>query len=63
MGYYEVVTIVKQSLDDMDIHLVAVPAYRPAAFDIPMTVYEILGKTAVDFAAGHDIAKIDVSGV
>ena len=46
---------VQQSLDDVDVHLVAVSANCTVAVDIPMTVDEVIHKAAIPFAACHDI--------
>lgn len=53
--------VIQQPFDDVDIHLVAVPADRTVAADIPVAVYEILHVAAVSFIASYDIAEINGS--
>lgn len=52
-------TFSQQSLDDMNVHFVTVPADHLVAVNIPVTVHEILHITAVLFAAGYYILKIN----
>lgn len=51
----------QQSLDDVDVHLVAVPANRVVAVYIPVTVDEVIHIAAVPFAIRNHILKIEFS--
>ena len=48
----------QQSLDDVDVHFVAVPTDRVIAVDVPVTVYKVIHIAAIPFAACHDVLKI-----
>ncbi len=48
-------TIIKKTFDDMNVHLVAIFAYCAVAVDVSVTVYKVIRKAAIDFAAAHDI--------
>ena len=52
---------VQQSLDDVDVHLVAVSANCTVAVDIPMTVDEVIHEAMIKFAAVNDIPEIGFS--
>ena len=52
---------VQQSLDDVDVHLVAVSANCTVAVDIPMTVYEVIHIAAIPLATHNHILKIEFS--
>ena len=52
---------VQQSLDDVDVHLVAVSANCTVAVDIPMTVDEVIHIAAVPFAVRDYILEIEFS--
>ena len=49
----------QQSLDDVDVHFVAVPAERVIAVNIPVTVHKILHITAILFAVDFDLLEIN----
>ena len=49
----------QQSLDDVDVHLVAVPANRVIAVYIPVTVDEIIHIAAIPLALHNHILKIE----
>ena len=49
----------QQSLDDVDVHFVAVPADRVIAVNIPVTVHKILHITAILFAVDFDLLEIN----
>lgn len=51
----------QQSLDDVDVHFVAVPANGTIAVDVPMTVDEVIHIAAVPFAIRNHILKIEFS--
>ena len=51
----------QQSLDDVDVHLVAVPANRVVAVDVAVTVYEIVHVTVIPLAGFDDILKVNNS--
>ena len=51
----------QQSLDDVDVHLVAVPANRVIAVYIPVTVDEIIHIAAIPLALHNHILKIEFS--
>lgn len=55
----DVGTLGQHPSDDVDVHLVAIPAHRVIAADIPVAVYEVLHVTAVLFAAVHNIMVIN----
>ena len=52
---------VQQSLDDVDVHLVAVPANRTVAVDVPVTVYEVIHITVIPLTIRNHILKIEFS--
>lgn len=52
---------VQQSLDDVDVHLVAVSANRIVAVDITVAVYEIVHVTVISLAVCNDILKVNNS--
>lgn len=52
---------VQQSLDDVDVHLVAIPANCTVAVYIPMTVYEVIHIAAIPLAIHNHILKIKFS--
>lgn len=52
---------VQQSLDDVDVHLVAVSANCTVAVDIPMTVDEVIHIATVPFAIHNHILEIKFS--
>ena len=49
----------QQSLDDVDVHFVAVPTDRVIAVNIPVTVHKILHITAILFAVDFDLLEIN----
>ena len=51
----------QQSLDDVDVHLVAVSANCTVAVDIPVTVDEVIHIAAVPFAVRDYILEIEFS--
>lgn len=51
----------QQSLDDVDVHFVTVPANRIIAVDVPMTVDEVIHIAAVPFAVHNYILEIEFS--
>lgn len=51
----------QQSLDDVDVHLVAVPANRVVAVYIPVTVDEVIHIAAIPLATHNHILKIEFS--
>lgn len=51
----------QQSLDDVDVHFVAVPTNRIIAVDISVTVDEVIHITAVPLAIRNHILKIEFS--
>ena len=51
----------QQSLDDVDVHLVAVPANCVIAVYIPVTVDEIIHIAAIPLAIHNHILKIEFS--
>ena len=52
---------VQQSLDDVDVHLVAVSANCTVAVDIPMTVDEVIHIAAIPLALRNHILMIEFS--
>lgn len=54
-------TFCQQSLDDMDVHFMAVPANRIIAIDVSMTIYEVIHIAAIPFALHNHILKIESS--
>ncbi|MCQ5273391.1 hypothetical protein NE578_10200, partial [Schaalia odontolytica] len=52
---------VQQSLDDVDVHLVAVSANCTVAVDIPMTVDEVIHIAVIPLAIQNHILKIEFS--
>ena len=50
---------VQQSLDDVDVHLVAVSANCTVAVDIPMTVDEVIHIAVIPLAIQNHILKIE----
>lgn len=50
-----------EPLDDVDVHLVAIPANCTIAVYIPLTVDEIIHIAAVPLAINHYILKIEFS--
>ena len=52
---------VQQSLDDVDVHLVAIPANCTVAVYIPMTVYEVIHIAAIPLAIHNHLLKIKFS--
>ena len=53
----------QQPLDDVDVHLVAVPAKRIGAVDVPVTVDEVIHIAAVPLTINHYILKIEFSRI
>ena len=53
--------LVQQSLDDVDVHLVAVSANCTVAVDIPMTVDEVIHIAVIPLAIQNHILKIEFS--
>lgn len=51
----------QQSLDDVDVHFVTVPANRIIAVNVSVTVDEIIHIAAVPFAICNHILKIEFS--
>lgn len=51
----------QQSLDDVDVHLVAVSANCTVAVDIPMTVDEVIHIAVIPLAIQNHILKIEFS--
>ena len=51
----------QQSLDDVDVHFVAVPANRIIAVDVPVTVDEVIHIAVVPFAIRYYILEIEFS--
>ena len=54
-------TVCQQSLNNVDIHFMAVPANRIIAVDVPVTVYEVIHIAAVPFAVRYYILEIEFS--
>lgn len=54
-------TFGQQSLDDVDVHLVAVPANCTVAVDVPVTVYEVIHIATIPLAIHNHILKIEFS--
>ena len=52
-------TVSQKSLDDVDVHFVAVPADSVVAVNIPVTVHEILHISATLFAVDFDLLEIN----
>ena len=52
---------VQQSLDDMDVHLVAISANRTVAVYVPMTVDEIIHIAVIPLAVHNHILMIEFS--
>ena len=52
---------VQQSLDDVDVHLVAVSANCTVAVDIPMTVDEVIHIAAIPLTINHYNLKVEFS--
>ena len=52
---------VQQSLDDVDVHLVAGLGKWPFAVDIPMTVDEVIHIAVIPLAIQNHILKIEFS--
>ncbi len=51
----------QQPLDDVDVHLVAVPANCIVAVDVTVAVYEIVHVTFIPLAICDDILKVNDS--
>lgn len=51
----------QQSLDDVDVHLVAISANRVIAVYIPVTVYEVIHIAAIPLVTHNHILKIEFS--
>ena len=51
----------QQSLDDVDVHFVTVPANGTIAVDVPVTVDEVIHIAAVPFAVRDYILEIEFS--
>lgn len=51
----------QQPLDDVDVHLVAIPANCTVAVYVPVTIYEVIHIAAVPFAIRNHILKIEFS--
>lgn len=49
----------QQSLNDVDVHFVAVPANRIIAVDVPVTVDEVIHIAVVPFAIHNHILEIE----
>ena len=54
-------TFGQKPLDDVDVHLVAVPADCTIAVYVPVTVNEVIHIAAIPFAINHYILKIEFS--
>lgn len=54
-------TFCQQSLDDMDVHFMAVPANRIIAVYVPVTVDEVIHIAAVPLAIRNHILEIEFS--
>ena len=52
---------VQQSLDDVDVHLVAVSANCTVAVDVPVTIYEVIHIAAIPLVTHNHILKIEFS--
>ena len=52
---------VQQSLDDVDVHLVAIPANCTVAVDVPVTIYEVIHIAAIPLVTHNHILKIEFS--
>ena len=52
---------VQQSLDDVDVHLVAVPANCVIAVYVPVAVYEVIHIAAIPLTLHNHILKIEFS--
>ena len=52
---------VQQSLDDVDVHFMAVPTNRTIAVDVPVTVDEVIHIAAVPLAIRNHIFAIEFS--
>lgn len=51
----------QQPLDDVDVHLVAIPANCTVAVYVPVTIYEVIHIAAVPLAIRNHILKIEFS--
>ena len=51
----------QQPFDDVEVHFVAVPAYRMIAVYVPVAVYEVVHVTVIPLAVRKDILKIKLS--
>lgn len=51
----------EQSLDDVDVHFMAVPAHRMIAVYVPVAVYEVIHVAVIPLAICYDILKIKLS--
>lgn len=58
---YKVGAFVQQSLDDVDVHLVAIPANCTVAVDVPVTIYEVIHIAAIPLVTHNHILKIEFS--
>ena len=46
---------VQQSLDDVDVHLVAIPANCTVAVDVPVTIYEVIHIAAIPLVTHYSL--------
>ena len=51
----------QQPLDDVEVHLVAIPANCTVAVYVPVTIYEVIHIAAVPLAIRNHILKIEFS--
>ena len=54
-------SFVQQSLDDVNVHLVAIPANCTVAVDVSVTIYEVIHIAAISLATHNHILKIEFS--
>ena len=51
----------QQPLDDVDVHLVEIPANCTVAVDVSVTIYEVIHIAAISLATHNHILKIEFS--
>lgn len=56
-----ILVIIQNASDNMDNHLMAVPADYVATINVPVTVDEVVHEAAIKFAAVNDILEISFS--
>ena len=56
-----ILVVIKNASDNMDNHLMAIPADHIVSAYIPVTVDEVVHEAAIKFAAVNDIPEIGLS--